>query len=111
MADHSGVPLHVMMIMMTSVLGTARPPLPFYAPCRQVLWHFYRLLVSIFLFFLFWATDDAGVQSVAASFVFFPAFHQLNGLHLSLSSSLSLCLFLPCWRRRDFSLLLFHFFY
>jgi hypothetical protein len=35
--------------------------------------------------FLFQATDDAGKQSVAASIVLFPAFHQLNGLHLSLS--------------------------
>jgi len=40
--------------------------------------------------FLLEATDDASKQSPAASIVFFSAFHQLNGLHLSLSSSLCL---------------------
>ena len=66
----------------TSVLGTTAP---LYG---QVLWHSYRLLIHFS--FLLEATDDASKQSLAASIVFFSAFHQLNGLHLSLSPSLCL---------------------
>ena len=77
----------------TSVLGT-RAPL-----YGQVLWQFYRLLIHFS--FLLEGTDDASKQSLAASIVFFSAFHQLNGLHLSLSSSL--CLSSSADERRSLS--------
>lgn len=86
--------VHIRMITQTmSVLGTGGPL------SSQVLWRFYLHLIHFS--FLFQATDDAGKQSAAGNIVFLPAFHQLNGLHLSLSPPLP-----PLWSRGDFSLLL-----